>query len=131
MHISAGPAKPSIRISLFFGGGGIHVGVFYLMLQLSIQTKHQLAYCFHYKYFQLEIRKKKLILSYTFLSAVLSVGKIIILQLLGSSTSAQPRTLKHLSANFQKLGTCPHITNASVITPQLLSILTSLQMAVN
>jgi len=105
--------------------------VFSTQSQLSIQTKHQLPYCFHHKYFQLEIRKKKLILSYTFLSVLLSVGKLIVLQLLGRSTSAQPCTLKHLSENFQKLGTCPHVTDASVITPQLLSVLTSLQMAVN
>ena len=102
------------NITFFFGN---HVRAFYPLPQLSIQTKHQLACCFHYKYFQLEIRKKKLILSYTFLSPLVSVCMLIILRLLGGSTRAQPCTWQHLSGNFQKCGMCLHITDAPVITP--------------
>ena len=125
MHIFTGPANSSITTSHFFLEFMFVFSAHCLnwVFELSIS-------CFHYNYYQLEIRKKKLIFRYTFISPLLSLCRLIILWLLGCSTRAQPCTWKHLSGNFQELGMWPHLTDGSVAMPQLLNVLTSLQMAV-
>jgi hypothetical protein len=56
-HILISPTKTSVRAMLNFPG--IYVCAFYPIPWLYIQTEHKLACCWCFKYFQLEIRKKK------------------------------------------------------------------------
>ena len=86
---------------------GFHDCAFYPLCQMSVQIYHQLVYCFHYKYFELEIRKKILILNSTLLSPLLSLCKLIILWLLVCSTRAHQCTCD-ISLGISRKLQCVH-----------------------
>jgi hypothetical protein len=59
MHVLISPTKTFTRIISYFPA--IRIGVFYPWLQLYIQTEPKVACYHHFKYFQLETRKKNYI----------------------------------------------------------------------
>jgi hypothetical protein len=66
LHIYISATKISIGTVLF--RHGIYISAFFPILRLCFQPQHKLAFCCCFKYFQLEIRKEKLIFGYDFLS---------------------------------------------------------------
>jgi hypothetical protein len=87
MHVFIGPAKTSIRAMLNFPG--IYLCAFYPIPRLYVQIEQKLACCCRFKYFQLEIRKKKKIFSYNLLSPLLSSCTLTILWLQGHASRAE------------------------------------------
>jgi len=54
MHVFIKPAKPSTTSNF----PGTHTCAFHPVPQLTVPTEHKLAWCCHFKYFQLEIGEK-------------------------------------------------------------------------
>jgi hypothetical protein len=87
-HVFIGPAKTAIRAMLNFPG--IYICAFYPIPRLYVQSEQKLACCCCFKYFQLEIRKKKLIFSSNFQSPLLSSCTFNILWLQGRASRVEP-----------------------------------------
>lgn len=115
-YVSISPARTSIRTMLYFPG--THVCAFYSFSQLCIQIKQQLTCSCCSKYFQLEIRWKKLIFYYNFLPLLssdtinlwLNVTSAEQSHACGSTCPNASRKLAHDPTQHRYFTCCTHLT---------------------